>query len=78
VTFVLGGEIRRPSNSLDLQVSGIFPLPAETKNLELMPAPLQTGELTGQILNMNPRPPVDMGRVFIGQENDFHPSPLIF
>jgi len=38
----------------------------------VVPAPVQGRQFARQVLDMHARPPIDMGRILIGQDGDSH------
>jgi hypothetical protein len=57
VPLVLKREVRNVADPLGPQISRLPLLGAETKDLDFMLPALLAGEHTGQILNMDSRPP---------------------
>jgi hypothetical protein len=45
---------------------------SETHNLNRVFSPIQIAERAGKMVNMNARAAIDVRRIFLGQQNDFH------
>jgi hypothetical protein len=53
-------------------VGGLFPLVPEAEDLHGMLPVIQLGQLLREIFHMNSRSAVDVGRILVGEEGDFH------
>jgi hypothetical protein len=73
--WVLKRKIKIHPNSLRRQVARALPLVAETKDMDFVPAPFQTGKLPGKVLDVYPGSSVDVGRIFVGQKSNLHSLP---
>jgi hypothetical protein len=63
---------------MDRKVHIAMVLISEADHLNCVLTPVQTAERTGKMIDMNTRAAIDMGRIFLGQQNDFHLPPFFY
>jgi hypothetical protein len=69
---VLEGKVESRENSLHRHIPGLLPLFTETEDMDVMLPPLQASQFPGEVFDVDSGPPVDMGWIFIRQEDYFH------
>ncbi len=72
MTEILKGKIKCQPNSFYRYVANIFPLISEAEDMNIVPAPFKAGKFPRKVSDMNSRAPISMGRIFIGEEGNFH------
>jgi hypothetical protein len=55
-------------DALDPEVGLVFLLVAETANFDID----EPGELAGKVIHVDACAPIDVGRIFVGEEESFH------
>ena len=72
VAHIPGREIKIETDPFYCNMAGMFFLLAEAENIDMMVLSRQAGQLPGEILYMDPRPSINMGRILIRQNGDSH------
>jgi len=75
VADILRRKIEIEMNAFYRDRTGMFILLTETIYIHLMLATLLAGELSRKILHVNTRSSVNMRRIFVCQESNFHSIP---